>query len=131
MTAVIPLHVVWLGLLIPGMGSLSQTPASYTLRMGAVAVIGDQAQIAQDRQGWTQRMIRRGFISEFQEPRATVKGKWEYRVLTKDEITELSNKNFAAGLNKLGEDGWELVAVEPGFSNPPGKPAEYYFKRAK
>lgn len=61
--------------------------------------------------------------------------KWEYRVASKDELAALGSKNVAAGLNKLGEEGWELVAIEPGFAAPPGAvgsaPPQYYFKRPK
>jgi hypothetical protein len=65
--------------------------------------------------------------------------KWEYKVLTKDVIAELANKDFAAGLNKLGDEGWELVAVEPAQAGARGagaggrgaREAEYYFKRPK
>ena len=41
--------------------------------------------------------------------------KWEYRVLTKDQVIELGKKDLAAGLNLLGEEGWELAAVESAF----------------
>jgi hypothetical protein len=46
--------------------------------------------------------------------------KWEYRVLTKQQVIELGKKDLAAGLNQLGSDGWELAAVD----------AAYIFKRA-
>jgi len=47
--------------------------------------------------------------------------KWEYQILTKEQIIELGKKDLTAGLNRLGEQGWELAAVE----------AAYIFKRAK
>ena len=50
---------------------------------------------------------------------------WEYRVLAKDQILELGKKQLTEGLNRVGDDGWELVAVEP--SQPP----TYYFKRPR
>jgi hypothetical protein len=73
----------------------------------------------------------------------TVKGKnvltarWEYQVLTKEQVADLGKNNLAAGLNKLGEESWELVAVEASSppENLPGRPAgkttpvTYYFKR--
>jgi type II secretory pathway component GspD/PulD (secretin) len=43
-------------------------------------------------------------------------------------VFELGKKDFAAGLNKAGEEGWELVAVLPAHQG--GQP-EYYFKRPK
>jgi hypothetical protein len=46
---------------------------------------------------------------------------WEYRVLTKVQILDLGKKDLAAGLNKLGDDGWELAAFD----------AAYIFKRPK
>jgi Bacterial type II/III secretion system short domain len=60
--------------------------------------------------------------------------RWEYQVLTKEQVADLGKKNLAAGLNKLGDESWELVAVEAG--SPPetqvGKPSgavTFYFKR--
>jgi hypothetical protein len=46
---------------------------------------------------------------------------WEYRVLTKEQVLDLGKKDLAAGLNKLGDEGWELVVAEPA----------YIFKRPK
>lgn len=65
--------------------------------------------------------------------------KWEYRVLTQSEISTLGKKDFTAGLNELGKDGWELSAIEsnaapfPGAPIGPGQPftsTRYFFKRA-
>jgi hypothetical protein len=65
--------------------------------------------------------------------KAAPPAKWEYQVLTHDQIADLAKKDFAAGLNKLGADGWELVAVEPRTDRDHGaKPsgqAAFYFKR--
>jgi hypothetical protein len=47
--------------------------------------------------------------------------KWEYRVLTKNQVIELGKNDLAAGLNKLGDEGWELAAAE----------GQYIFKRPK
>lgn len=49
--------------------------------------------------------------------------RWEYRVLTKAKLLELGKNDLAAGLNQLGEEGWELVAVDRDFT--------YIFKRPK
>jgi hypothetical protein len=61
--------------------------------------------------------------------------RWEYRIVTRSELAALGDKNIAAGLNKLGEEGWELVAIEPGFTAPPGAggstDSQYCFKRPK
>ncbi len=55
------------------------------------------------------------------EDKPDVSPKWEYRVLTKNQVLELGKNDLAAGLDKLGAEGWELAAVEP----------QYIFKRAK
>jgi len=65
---------------------------------------------------------------------AAPRGKWEYKVLTPTAIEELGGKDggaLAAGLNKLGDEGWELVAIEPGHVPPPVKLPRYVFKRPK
>jgi hypothetical protein len=49
------------------------------------------------------------------EGRAEAVPKWEYRILTKEQILELGKRDLAAGLNKLGDQGWELAAVEMAF----------------
>jgi hypothetical protein len=59
--------------------------------------------------------------------------RWEYKIQAGDTLTELGQGDLAAGLNKLGEEGWELIAVpaaEPGraFGRPRG---DYDFKRPK
>jgi hypothetical protein len=55
--------------------------------------------------------------------------------LTKEQILDLGKKDLTAGLNKLGDEGWELVTVDPARPAPgaglPAKPAEYYFKRPR
>jgi hypothetical protein len=53
------------------------------------------------------------------EPQAMLR--WQYKVLTKEQLLELGNKDLAAGLNKLGDQGWELVGFKDG----------YIFKRSK
>ena len=65
-------------------------------------------------------------------PRAVPK--WEYRVLTKDQVIDLGKKDLTAGLNRLGDESWELVAIEPAQAAERGsglapKPAQFYFKR--
>ncbi len=51
---------------------------------------------------------------------------WEYRVVTKDQVLESGKKNLTAGLDRLGEEGWELVGIE---STSP--PVVFYFKRPR
>jgi hypothetical protein len=40
---------------------------------------------------------------------------WEYRVLKKDEVVGLGKNDLAAGLNALGNQGWELAAVDTAY----------------
>jgi hypothetical protein len=40
---------------------------------------------------------------------------WDYRVLSREQVLDLGKKDLAAGLNQLGDDGWELVVAEPAF----------------
>jgi hypothetical protein len=84
-----------------------------------------------------------------------VKVQWQYKVITRPELEKLaprgSKDRFTAGLNALGEQGWELVAVEPGqpelggmmglgpprgpgprgLQPPKMKPSTYLFKRPR
>ncbi len=46
------------------------------------------------------------------EARPGAGSRWEYRVLTRDQILDLGKKDLAAGLNQLGADGWELAAID-------------------
>jgi hypothetical protein len=46
---------------------------------------------------------------------------WEYRVVTRAQLLDLGKKDLVAGLNKLGDEGWELAAFD----------SAYIFKRAK
>jgi hypothetical protein len=47
--------------------------------------------------------------------------RWEYRVLTEEQVIALGKKDLQAGLNKLGDEGWELVTAG----------AHYILKRPK
>jgi hypothetical protein len=62
-----------------------------------------------------------GGVSQFAARSAEGTPQWEYRVLTKAQILDLGKKDLAAGLNKLGDDGWELAAFD----------SAYIFKRPK
>jgi hypothetical protein len=56
--------------------------------------------------------------------------RWEYRVLPREQIVQLGQGDITAGLNRLGEEGWQLVAIEPGTL--PGKNARtthFYLQR--
>jgi hypothetical protein len=56
-----------------------------------------------------------------EEPRADTSRRWEYRTFKKEELPDPRSKDIATALNKIGEEGWELVAAEP----------VYIFKRPK
>jgi hypothetical protein len=47
--------------------------------------------------------------------------KWEYRVVGKDQLPKAQAKDLVDALNKLGDEGWELVAAGDA----------YIFKRPK
>ncbi|MGL4555191.1 MAG: hypothetical protein ACRC33_28830 [Gemmataceae bacterium] len=66
--------------------------------------------------------------------------KWEYRVEQwvavvnvvphdVDYADDLKDEHFKRGLAALGEQGWELVAVQGEWREP--KKGRYFFKRAK
>lgn len=55
------------------------------------------------------------------ESRTDTARKWEYRVLTKEQLPDTPARDLAAALNKLGDEGWELVTAG----------STYIFKRPK
>jgi hypothetical protein len=67
--------------------------------------------------------------------------KWEYKALSRAEVEDQaprgSKHKLTEGMNTLGSEGWELVAVEPGatvskFGGGFGTfPSTYLFKRPK
>jgi hypothetical protein len=63
---------------------------------------------------------------------ARLAARWEYVVHAQDELTKLGGGDVQAGLNNLGEDGWELVTVDPGAGPGRQQPRQprYYFKRS-
>jgi hypothetical protein len=75
-------------------------------------------------------------VAQAQEPAPTGLPKWEYRILTREQVAELGKNDIAAGLNRLGDDGWQLVTIEPAVSaekdgKAPGHSAQFYFQRPK
>jgi hypothetical protein len=42
----------------------------------------------------------------------TARPRWEYKVLSEADIRRLAKDDLTAGLNALGQDGWELVGFE-------------------
>ncbi|HKI37103.1 MAG TPA: hypothetical protein VKA46_34940 [Gemmataceae bacterium] len=55
------------------------------------------------------------------ESKPDVVFQWEYHVLTEEQVSALGKRDLTAGLNKLGDEGWELVTAG----------ARYIFKRPK
>jgi hypothetical protein len=47
--------------------------------------------------------------------------RWEYRVLSREQVLKLGQKDLEAGLNRLGDQGWDLVSAD----------REYIFKRPR
>jgi hypothetical protein len=67
---------------------------------------------------------------EAPQAKGAVAPKWEYQALSKEQVVAHGKKDLAAGLNKLGDDGWELVAVVPeGRPERRAGQATFYFKR--
>jgi type II secretory pathway component GspD/PulD (secretin) len=65
---------------------------------------------------------------------STLLAKWEYRAVKRSQVLELGKGDLTAGLNKLGEEGWELVSAQQPSSSDrgPGRTTgstEFYFKR--
>jgi RNA polymerase sigma factor (sigma-70 family) len=74
------------------------------------------------------------------EKEAKGRPRWEYKALSHDEIKAIEFKkrgmdSVEGGLNMLGDEGWDLVAIEPpvrGPASPFGdRPSLYVFKRQK
>jgi hypothetical protein len=38
--------------------------------------------------------------------------RWEYRVLKREQVLEVGKKDLSAGLNALGNEGWELAGID-------------------
>jgi hypothetical protein len=57
--------------------------------------------------------------------------RWEYRALTEPDLLALTAASTAeAGMNKLGDEGWELVAIKS-TSSMKAAPTLFCFKRFK
>src|SRR5262249_8155998 len=50
--------------------------------------------------------------------------RWEYTILPRPEVMKRGNGQLATGLNRLGEEGWELLALQE-------RDSQFYFKRVK
>jgi hypothetical protein len=78
--------------------------------------------------------------SDSDKGQAKINTRWEYKALSYREIKEVEfwkrgTDTPEGGLNILGEEGWELVAIEPPEHSPASpftdRPALYVFKRQK
>ena len=60
---------------------------------------------------------------------------WQYAVYYHSDLMALGEKTMNQNLTKLGEQGWELVAVTPGIRGDKGEEVTaqttYLFKRPK
>ena len=60
---------------------------------------------------------------------------WSYAVYYHGDLMALGEKTVNRNLTRLGEQGWELVAVAPGIRGDRGKDVSpqttYFFKRPK
>jgi hypothetical protein len=121
------------------------------LTLGLVVVLGAWVATRAQEAG---RLDRREVA-----PQAVVqpaKSRWEYRAMTRFDIVKLAPKpavgkadgdepikgwpvnpnSLSQGLNILGDQGWELVAIEPHFQIPQGDVTAhfgptYIFRRGK
>ena len=116
----------------------------FFLTVGAAAVITRTSAADQPEKGEAvkkaekEKADREAVLSDKGEAKA--KTRWEYKALSRDEIKALEFKKRGTetaegGLNMLGDDGWELVAIEPAVHVSPSlggeRPALYVFKRPK
>jgi len=116
------------------------------LMVGAGAVISRTSAGEQPEKGEAvernekDKADKEGVPSALDKGEAKIKTRWEYKALSPDEIKALEFKRRGTdtaegGLNMLGDEGWELVAIEPpvrGPASPFGdRPALYVFKRQK
>jgi hypothetical protein len=60
---------------------------------------------------------------------------WQYTVYDHRDLMALGEKTISQNLSKLGEQGWELVAVTPGIRGDKGadviSQTTYVFKRPR
>lgn len=80
-----------------------------------------------------------GFAPAPEQPAFAAPRRWEYGVYTYADILGKGDDDFDAGLNKLGDEGWELVSIDFGVISAPGsfksstrsRRSTFYFKRPK
>jgi len=64
-------------------------------------------------------------------PTAAVRPAWEHLVLEREGNIVSTDRELAGKINKLGDEGWEMVAVSPVQQDGTTKRMQFYFKRPK
>jgi hypothetical protein len=88
-------------------GAVARLEASHNLRQLALALErhdGKEVKPPAGGPGWFP-------LLPYLEQKAA-RPRWEYKVLSEGDISRLGKDGLTTGLNKLGEDGWELVGFE-------------------
>jgi hypothetical protein len=52
-------------------------------------------------------------VAPAEEPARQALHKWEYRIVPGDQLPDPRSRDLTSSLNKLGDEGWELIAVQP------------------
>lgn len=63
------------------------------------------------------------------KPAAATIAKWQHLALPHDARNQFGNAELARKINKLGEEGWEMVTVLNFQDEGTTKKTVYYFKR--
>ena len=111
----------------------------FFLTVGVAAVITRTSAADQPEKGEAVKKAEKEAVTS-DKAESRIKARWEYKALTHDDIKALEFKKrgtgtVEGGLNLLGDEGWELVTLEPAVVVPPSlggeRPALYVFKRPK
>jgi uncharacterized protein (TIGR03067 family) len=96
---------------------------------------GTNLAVFQRQKGTPPAAAPKAAIDKTIAPSAAARTNWEYKTLSGGEVLELGKSNLNNGLNRLGDEGWELVAVEADPEHARGGARHvgntYYFKRPK
>src|SRR5262245_37384653 len=79
---------------------------------------------------------KKKLIGDPASPWAPMKGaaparvRWEYRAMTYHQLVVMEkDSTFEANLNRLGAEGWELVAIDSHSGAKPARDSMYVFRR--
>lgn len=100
--------------------AIARLQVDHYLRKLSLAIHDNQGKAGERPAGQTPAVFEH--LLPFIESRNVLRPVWEYKVVTEADIQGLGKEDLASGLNKLGEDGWELTAYEK---------ARFIFKRQK